>query len=168
MLVFEERGKPEKNLSEQSREDWQQTQPNCHMTQGLGTESGTHLVGGERSPTAPTLLPIYTCTVQMCTMSHSKTKTSFLKWSFCSYSVAYNYQPFKISHHSHLFCLAISQFDLFPSSLNDNINCVQFTGYPYWTIFWLLFPPNISCWWNSQVCASKTCKYIIVTLSFRI
>ena len=55
ILVFEERGKPEyleKNLSEQSREP---TQPTFDAESGNRTRAT--LVGGERSDTAPTLLP---------------------------------------------------------------------------------------------------------------
>ena len=57
MLVLEEREKPEypeKNLSEQSRE--QQTQPTYDTKSGNQTRAT--LVGGECSDTAPTQLPL--------------------------------------------------------------------------------------------------------------
>ena len=55
MLVFEERGKPEypeKNLSEQSRE---QTTNSAHMTPCPGIEPGTHWWKASALTTAPTL-----------------------------------------------------------------------------------------------------------------
>ena len=54
VLFFEERGKPEKNLSEQRREP---TTNSTHMTPGPGIEPGTHWWEAGALTTAPSLLP---------------------------------------------------------------------------------------------------------------
>ena len=52
MLVFEERGKPEKNLSEQSREPTN----SAHLRRRVRESNPGHIVEGECSDTVPTLL----------------------------------------------------------------------------------------------------------------
>ena len=56
ILVFEERGKPEyRRKTSRSRVENHQTQPTYDAESGNRTRAT--LVGGERSDTAPTLLP---------------------------------------------------------------------------------------------------------------
>ena len=73
MLVLEERGKPEypeKNLSEQSREEDQQTHPTYDAEPRNRTRAT--LVGGECSDTAPTLLPQKTDLSEACSETSAR------------------------------------------------------------------------------------------------